>query len=94
MVAPELGVDGHALEPLLVVLVHLQPRRDGVQAGAGIVHPHLALPRRVQHAPVGQDGECHRLAGMVVEGYLLVRGVDSRAAATLLNASGPADAAE
>ena len=74
VVAGEVGVDRDALQALLVVLVDGDLGGQGVQPRPGVVDPHLAGARGVQHAQVGQDGEAHRLAWAVVEGDLLEAG--------------------
>jgi hypothetical protein len=74
VVAGEVGVDRDALEALLVVLVDGDLRGQGIQAGPGVVDPHLTGARGVQHVQVGKNGEAHRLARAVVEGDLLEAG--------------------
>ena len=67
----EVGVERDVLQPLLVVLVHVELSGERLQAGVRIVQPNMALARDVQHAAVRQHGQVHRLTRRVVDDDLL-----------------------
>jgi hypothetical protein len=67
----EVRVEGDRLQPLLVVLVHVELGGERLQARLLVVEPHLAGALRVEHAAVRQHGEVDGLARRLVDHDLL-----------------------
>ena len=57
----EARVDGHALQALFIVLVDGDVRDHAVLARGRVVPENAPAPRGVEHPPIRQDDETHRL---------------------------------
>ena len=79
LVGLEVRVERDRLEPVLLARVDLELGREADAAVGGVVEAQAATPVGGEHAPVGQDGEVHRLADLLGQEGLLIVAPDRRA---------------